>query len=383
MNITDQQPLVFLAEANAMIAADMSDALAQAGYRVLGPFGTTPEALAALEHETPTLAVVDVKLRDGFCTALGDVLRRRGIPIVVHSGFQSDEPQAQDFHGVPWLTKPALPGDVIALLDELSLFGDASFSTEAPSGPPLDQAAGGRGNPLVRKLKGFVALSDADKALLEQICAPSQIVPAQTDLVCEGDAPKGVFVILEGMACRHKVRATGARQIMAYLLPGDLCDLDVALLDTMDHAITTMSACRVVCIPPKVIAEVMQHHPQLARALRMTTLVDEATLREWLVNVGCRSGLERVAHLFCELRVRMQAVSLADGDSYDMPITQVNLADTTGMSTVHLNRSLQELRRQGLITLRQRRMTILDLPRLRTLAEFKANYLHLGGLAAA
>ena len=383
MNITDRQPLVLLAEADALIAADMSDALAQAGYRVLGPFGTTPEALAVLGEERPALAVVDVKLRDGLCTALGLALRERGIPIVVHSGFQSDEPQARDFHGVPWLTKPALPEDVIALLDELFLFGDASFSAKAPSGPRLDQAAGGRGNPLVRKLEGFVALSDADRALLERISTPSRMVPSQTDLVREGEAPKGVFLVLEGMACRHKVRANGTRQIMAYLLPGDLCDIDVALLDTMDHAITTLSACRVVCIPPKVIAEVMEHHPQLARALRMTTLVDEATLREWLVNVGCRSALERVAHLFCELQVRMQAVSLADGNSYGMPVTQAALADTTGLSSVHLNRSVQELRRQGLITLRQRRLTILDLPRLRMLAEFKANYLHLGERAAA
>ena len=383
MNITDQQPLVLLAEADAMIGVDISDALEQAGYRVMGPFATAPEALAALEQEHPTFAVVDVKLRDGFCTALGHALRQRGIPVMVHSGFQSDEPRALSFHGVPWLTKPALPGDVIALLNELCLFESASFSTKSPSLPHSDQAADGRGNALVRKLERFVTLSEADEALLERICAPSRIVPAQTDLVREGDAPKGVFVILEGMACRHKVRATGARQIMAYLLPGDLCDLDVALLDTMDHAITTLSPCRVVCIPPKAITEVMENHPRLARALRMSTLVDEATLREWLVNIGCRSALERVAHLFCELQVRMRAVGLTDGDTYDMPITQANLADTTGLSSVHLNRSVQELRRSGLIRLQRRRMTILDLPRLTALAEFKPNYLHLGGLAGA
>ena len=383
MNIINQQPLVLLAEADAMIGADMSDALEQASYRVLGPFATTPEALAALEQERPTLAVVDVKLRDGFCTTLGHALRQRGVPVMVHSGFPSDEPRALGFHKVPWLTKPALPADVIALLNELSLFGSASFSTKAPSQPRLGQAVDGRDNALVRKLDGFVTLSMADKALLERICAPSRIVPAQTDLVREGDAPKGVFVILEGMACRHKVRATGARQIMAYLVPGDLCDLDVALLNKMDHAITALSPCRVVCIPPKAIAEVMENHPRLARALRMSTLVDEATLREWLVNVGCRPALERVAHLLCELRVRMRAVGLADSDSYDMPLTQVNLADTTGLSSVHVNRTMQELRRSGLIQFQRRRMTILDLTRLTALAEFKSHYLHLGRLAAA
>ena len=383
MNITDRQPLVLLAEADVMMDADLRDALEQAGYRVLGPFGTTPEALAALEQESATLAVVDVELRDGFCIALGDALRQRGIPVVVHSRLPSDEPRAVGFHNSHWLSKPALPEDVVALLDELSFFGAASFSTKAPIPLWPAQAAKDRGNPLVRKLEGFAPLSAADKALLERISAPSRTVPSQTDLVSEGEAPQGVLLILEGIACRHKVRATGARQITAYLVPGDLCDLDVALLDTMDHTITTLSLCRVVLIPPKTVAEVMEHHPQIARALRMTTLVDEATLREWLVNVGSRSALERVAHLFCELRVRMQAVGLADGDSFDMPITQADLADTTGLSSVHLNRTLRELRRKGLIELQRRRLTILNLPRLKALAEFKANYLHLGGRAAA
>ena len=228
-----------------------------------------------------------------------------------------------------------------------------------------------------------MSLSDADRSVLERISADPQLVPARTDLVREGDAPEGVFLILDGIACRHKLRASGARQITAYLVPGDLGDLDVALLDRMDHTLTTLSACKLVCIPPRVIAELMAHHPAVARALRMCTLVDEATLREWLMNVGCRSALERVAHLFCELQARMRAVGLAENDNYALPVTQVDLADTTGLSSVHLNRTLQELRREGLITFRQGRLTIHDLPRLKALAEFKANYLHLGERAAA
>lgn len=238
-------------------------------------------------------------------------------------------------------------------------------------------------NPFVRKLEGLVALSDVDRAMLERISASPRYVSPQTDLVCEGNRPDGVFLILEGMAGRLKHRANGARQIMAFLVPGDLCDLDVALLARMDHTITTLSACRVVRIPPETVAELMEHHSQLARALRMSTLVDEATLREWLVNIGCRSALERIAHLFCELLVRLQAVGLASEDSYDLPITQMDLADTTGLSNVHVNRVLQELRRQGVIALKSRRLQILDLPRLRTIAEFKPNYLHLGNSAVA
>jgi len=160
-------------------------------------------------------------------------------------------------------------------------------------------------NPLIRKLEGFTTLSDADRALLGRISADPRAVGPHTDLVREGDKPDGVFLVLDGMACRHKHRANGQRQIMAYLLPGDLCDLDVALLDRMDHTITTLSACKVVRIAPETVAGILNQHPQIARGLRMSTLVDEATLREWLMNVGCRSALERVAHLFCELLVRL------------------------------------------------------------------------------
>jgi CRP-like cAMP-binding protein len=246
-----------------------------------------------------------------------------------------------------------------------------------------DPSVAGAPNPLVRKMEGFTALSDADRALLERISADTHLFGPRVDLVREGDKPDGVFLVMEGMVCRHKHRANGARQIMAYLVPGDLSDLDVALLKKMDHTITTLSACRVVRVAPETIADILQHHPAVARALRMGTLVDEATLREWLVNAGCRSAIERIAHLLCELLVRLKVVGLATDNSYALPLTQLDLADTTGMSNVHVNRSLQELRRQGLIELKGGRLTILNPTRLRALAEFKANYLHLGDQAAA
>lgn len=127
----------------------------------------------------------------------------------------------------------------------------------------------------------------------------------------------------------------------------------------------------------------MMQRPQIARALRMATLVDEATSREWLMNVGCRSAVERIAHLFCELLVRLQVVGLASENSYELPITQLDIAGTTGLSNVHVNRSLQELRRQEMIELKGKRLTILNLPGLKALAEFRANYLHPGDRSAA
>ncbi|MCJ2033068.1 Crp/Fnr family transcriptional regulator [Methylobacterium sp. J-068] len=238
-------------------------------------------------------------------------------------------------------------------------------------------------NPFVRKLEGFGPLSGTDRALLERLSAGGHVIGPRIDLVREGDAPDGVILVMEGIACRQKHRANGARQITAYLVPGDACDLDVALVTQMDHTITTLSPCRVVRIPTDHVKRLMDEHPAVARSLRISTLVDEATLREWLVNVGCRSAIERIAHLFCELLVRLQVVGFASEDSYEFPVTQLDLADTVGLSNVHVNRSLQELRRQGVIELKGRTLKILDRQRLRSIAEFNAKYLHLGTRAAA
>lgn len=238
-------------------------------------------------------------------------------------------------------------------------------------------------NPLIAKLERFAPLSDDDRAALEGICTPVEYVSARTDLVREGDTPKGILLVLEGMAYRYKMRASGARQIVAYLVPGDMGDLDVSLLDHMDHSLGTFSACKVAWIKPEALTSIQQAHPVVTRALRMSTLVDEATLREWLLNVGGRSSIERLAHLFSELLLRLQVVGLVTANSYKLPIRQEELGDTTGMSTVHVNRVLTELRRRGLIDLKGGSLTILNRRDLEVLAEFKPNYLHLGESWAA
>ena len=387
MTPIDQKPVVLLAGLDAVINVDTADALIAAGYAVLGPVSTQAEALQMLEQDGPTLAVIDVVLRDGSCTELTRVLRDRGVPFLVHSDYRQDQCLGSDLGSVPWLIKPASGNDVVALCDELApsvpVARVGMSPTDGSTALHLVPPPSGTVNPLIRKLEGFAALTDAERAMLERISAESRLVGPPTDLAREGDRPEGVFLVMDGIACRHKLRANGARQIMAYLVPGDLCDLDVALLDEMDHTITTFSTCRVVRIAPETVASLLRDYPQIARALRKSTLVDEATLREWLVNVGRRSAVERLAHLFCELLLRMRAVGLSMENSYGLPLTQADLADTTGLSTVHVNRSLAVLRRQGLIELQGGRLRLLDVPRLRALAEFKANYLHLGDRAAA
>jgi CRP-like cAMP-binding protein len=220
-----------------------------------------------------------------------------------------------------------------------------------------------------------VSLSERDIAALERVSGDLRAVEPHIDLIREGEVPDGAFVVLEGYACRYKHRQTGARQIMAYLLPGDLCDVDAPYLGRMDHAVGTLSHCVVARIPRQALADLLDHQPNVARALRLAKLAEEATAREWLVNLGCRSAMERITHLFCELLARLEAVGLSEGGCCTLPITQIDLADTLGLSNVHVNRVLQELRRQGLLELRGKSLRLLKLPQVREIAEFSPNYL--------
>jgi CRP-like cAMP-binding protein len=275
-------------------------------------------------------------------------------------------------------------GCPISHLQSLTTFVRRDRRNTIHDGPPTGMMQSHLSpSPLVRKMKGFVRLSDADGAVLEALGASAETVPAHTDLVREDERPRGILLVLEGMAFRYKMRANGSRQILAYLVPGDMGDFDVALLDRMDHGISTFSGCKIAWIKPEVLAGIRENHPEATRGMRMSTLVDEATLREWLMNVGCRVAIERLAHLFSELLLRLQVVGLASENSYTLPVSQGELGDTTGMSNVHVNRSLMELRRRGLIHFSGKILTILDVPALKALAEFKPNYRHLGEPRAA
>jgi CRP-like cAMP-binding protein len=237
-------------------------------------------------------------------------------------------------------------------------------------------------NLLTRKLEALAPLSDADKRLLDVVVREARKVGPHVDLIREGEAPSDVHLILEGFACRYKVDPTGGRQIMAYLVPGDFCDLHVFILKAMDHSIGTLSPCSIVSIDRARIIELTER-PTIARALWWATLVDEATLREWVVNVGARPAEKRVAHLMCELLVRLRAVGLADGGSYELPITQTELADTVGLSAVHVNRVLQRLRALELITFTKGRLVILDVEKFNAFSGFNPNYLHLSRQTAS
>ena len=233
-------------------------------------------------------------------------------------------------------------------------------------------------NMLTRKLELFGSLPEEDNQLLDDVIKRSRTLAARTDIIREGEAPQDVHLVLEGLACRYKLLPKGDRQIFAYLVPGDFCDLNVFILKAMDHNISSLSACRVVDIPRDRILELLQR-PQIARALMWCTLVDEATLREWLVNIGQRDAEHRIAHLFCEVHLRLKCVGLSDGGEFELPISQAEIGDTMGISPVHLNRSLQSLRARGLIVFRSGNLVIPDVEALRRMSDFNPNYLHLDG----
>jgi len=232
-------------------------------------------------------------------------------------------------------------------------------------------------NPLLRKLANFTALSAEESNAVNECTGEVREVAAREDIISQGDRTGGVKLLLDGFACRYKMLEDGRRQIVAYFVPGDLCDLRVFILKRMDHSIGAIVASRVATISPENVLRLTHNYPTLTRALWWSTLVEEAILREWIVNVGQRNALERMAHLFCELLYRFRAVGLNQGMSCTLPLTQVELAETLGLSPVHVNRTLQELRRQKLITLEGGTLTIQDLAALKEVSFFNADYLHL------
>ena len=231
-------------------------------------------------------------------------------------------------------------------------------------------------SPFVRKLEFGADLTMEDKTTLEGAVTRTRRVSAREDVIRQGAKPEDVHVVLEGYACRYKMLPDGGRQIMALLVPGDFCDLHVAVLDRMDHGIATLTACTMAEISREKI-EALVGHPRIARALWWATLVDEATLREWLVNMGRRSADRQTAHFFCELLHRLRAVGLAEGDQLVFPLTQEELADILGLSVVHVNRTLMALRKMDLLAWDRGVVRALDCGRLCEFAAFDPDYLHL------
>ena len=231
-------------------------------------------------------------------------------------------------------------------------------------------------NAFIEKLRGYAPISGVDEAMLADACRNPRTFPANYDLILEGDVPGPVFVILSGWACRYKILPGGSRQIISFLMPGDFCDMHVAVLAEMDHSIATLTEAQVVTIPRDRMEALVEVRPDLAKAFWWTQLVDEGVLRATIVSMGRRSSLERVAHLLCELCFRMRNIGIATGKSIVMPFTQIVLADAVGMTPVHVNRLIRKLRALGALDVGTGTLIIADIGRLAEIAGFDDNYLH-------
>lgn len=233
-------------------------------------------------------------------------------------------------------------------------------------------------SPLALRLEAFTRLSREDRAAIERASRKNlREVAARRDLIREGDTPRVVYLVREGWACRYKTLPDGRRQIVGFFIPGDLCDLNVYILKEMDHNIGAITRVCVTEIGRDDFERLLTDHPRVTQALWWDELVTVAIQREWTLNLGQRTAFERLAHLLCEMFLRLKAVGLTNDTSCEFPLTQVDLADATGLTPVHVNRTLQELRKAGLIELHSKRLTIPDMQALKDASMFNDNYLHL------
>jgi CRP-like cAMP-binding protein len=232
-------------------------------------------------------------------------------------------------------------------------------------------------NLLLRKLENFVNLTDDDRQALQVHTDRVQNFGAREDLVKKGQEPPRIYLVLEGWAYRYKQLEDGRRQIVAFYLPGDLCDPMTFLLREKSHSLGSLTPVSVVRLHRDEMSALISSSAILERALWLDMLYSAEIQREWTVNLGRRTATERMAHLFCEIPLRLKAVGLSDGVECEMPATQTDLADALGLSSVHVSRTLQELRAAGLVELRGRKLTIRDEYALRELAMFDPSYLRL------
>lgn len=232
-------------------------------------------------------------------------------------------------------------------------------------------------NPLIRKLECFASLSDDDKGAIRSVCAERvQPFPARKDIISDGQATNYVHLILEGWAARYKMLPDGSRQITAFLIAGDFCDLHITILDKMDHGIMALTPCMVAHLDTDKLDGLMTERSMLTKAFWWMTLVDEAVLRQWVIN-SRRRAIVAIPHLLCEMHLRLKAVGLVSDGCLSLPLTQEELADATGMSSVHVNRTIQALRKAQLIELGQGSLTIPDVAALAKAGGFDDTYLHL------
>ena len=229
----------------------------------------------------------------------------------------------------------------------------------------------------IARLRARHSLTAEEEQATRALFAPPQNVPAHRTFIEAGARLDNSILILDGIAARYKDLSDGQRQITALHVPGDFADLHSFTLKRLDHSLMALTRCRIAPAPHARIAELIERFPRLGRIYWFSTNLDASMHREWVLSMGARNALGRIAHLFCELQVRLGIVGLADERGYALDLNQTDLGECHGLTSVHVNRSLRRLREMEVLTFRAGRVEIADPAALRAIAEFDADYLYL------
>ena len=229
---------------------------------------------------------------------------------------------------------------------------------------------------VIRKLDRLARLDQADRDAIRALPFKIKSAPSNHYLVREGDVAAECCILLKGYACRHKTTSSGGRQIVSFHMAGDILDLQHLLLTRADHNVQTITEVTVAWVPAADIRQLVQQRPTVAEALWRDTLIDASVFREWVLNVGRRDAKARIAHMLCEFAARREAAGLGSPERFELPMTQEQIGDATGMTSVHVNRMLHELGHEGVIVRNQREVQITDWARMRRIADFDPAYLH-------
>lgn len=227
----------------------------------------------------------------------------------------------------------------------------------------------------LKRMHKLVPLSSLEARFLESLVDEVSEIAPNEDIVRKGERTSRLYIFLDGWACRYVIMPDGARQILACLLPGDVSNRYVGPAGRFNYSVAAMSRCTVASIAADRLENVERDHPNIARAFWLFSLMDEATTREWLISLGRRSAIARLAHLLCELQLRLCAIDLIVDQRFEFPVTQAQLADMIGISVVHVNRTLARLRRLGLIDFGHGWISVVDFEGLARLCAFDAAYL--------
>ena len=228
--------------------------------------------------------------------------------------------------------------------------------------------------PFATKLVRLGVSAEEQAVLLASVsmtrrCKAGAVIASQEEVVPH------LVALLSGLAARFKLGPDGARQILAFCIPGDLCTVQVGVSERMDHGVMAISPCTFALVPRASVVALVEERPKLAMAFWRDTVADAAVEREWLFNLGRRNAYERIAHVLCEVHVRMESAGLATAASFDFPVTQSDLGDAMGISVVHVNRSIKALKQAGLIGIHRGRVGVLNRDGLTGIAGFDASYL--------